>query len=130
MTTPAVDPLWVQSTFDVGGRTIGVAVRRLDATVAARLAASLAWHTVNLLDGVYAGDGDEWPATLRHILCHHVTLTMDEQAVKDLDDVNVSSAVCAGAVAAFIKANGLNGSISRELATYLRSDAATATLTH
>jgi hypothetical protein len=125
-----LDQVWVESTFHVGDRRIGVAAQRLDAATAARIAASLAWHSSNLLDGSYTGDGEQWPATLQYILRHHVTLTMDEQVARDLDDLTVSNAVCAGALAAFIKANGLKVSISHQLAMYLRSDGATAALSH
>ena len=121
------DQEWVESSFHVNGRRIGVSVRRLDEGEANRLAASLAWFASGILRADHSAG---WPATMQYIFHNYIALTMEEQAVKDLDQGPVSTAVCAGALTAFIRANRLDASISRHFAPYLQRDDAVEAFIH
>ena len=122
------DQEWVESSFHVNGRRIGVSVRRLDEAEANRLGASLAWFASGILSAERVDSG--WPATMQYIFHNYIALTMEEQAVKDLDQGPVSTAVCAGALTAFIRANRLDASISRHFAPYLQRDDAVEAFIH
>ena len=124
------DQEWVESSFHVNGRRIGVSVRRLDEGEANRLAASLAWFASSILSAERADHSVGWPATMQYIFRNYIALTMEEQAVKDLDQGPVSTAVCAGALSAFIRANRLDASITRHIAPYLQRDDAVEAFIH
>lgn len=114
------DQEWVESSFQVNGREIGVSVRRLDEDEANRLAASLAWFGSSVLNAECAPHREGWPAAMQYIFRHYIALTMEEQAVKDLEHETLSTAVCAAALSAFIRINELDASISRHIAPYLQ----------
>jgi hypothetical protein len=99
--------MWVESSFDVKGRRVGVSVKRIDAGEAEQMAAHLAWFARAVDHG--AVDALAWPETLQRILSDYVEMTMDPAMVAELD--TLSTDICAGALGAFIRVNHLDASI-------------------
>ena len=116
------DHEWIESSFRVNGRQVGVSVRRLDQREAERLAASLAWFGSRVLRKDATEEPSGWPATLQYIFNHYIALTMDEREVGALDEVQICTAVCAAALTAFIQANRLDPAIAHHLAPHLGHD--------
>ena len=106
--------VWIESSFTVAGRQIGISVKRIDETEAGRLAAVFAWFGTPPL-AASSGEDSEWPATLQHIFRHYIALTMDEPIVEDLPVTAFTTALCAAALQVFIRINGMKPAIAQQL---------------
>jgi hypothetical protein len=72
-----MDASWIHSGFDLSGRHVHVAVRRLGSDERLRLAAEIAWFA-DALTGCAPATSAGWPDLLDRILTHDVAITCDE----------------------------------------------------
>ena len=75
--TPSTDG-WIQSSFALYGRQVGVSVRRLRDDERRRVAAQIAWFAGGIVDGANPS-AMRWPAFLQDILANDVAITLDEE---------------------------------------------------
>jgi hypothetical protein len=95
---------WIECSFDLDGRHVGVSVRRLDDDERRRMAAEIAWFAQGVLSSLEL-KAMEWPAFLQRILLHDVSITVDEEGL-DLIAGFWDRALCR-VFEAFVLANGL-----------------------
>jgi hypothetical protein len=69
---------WIQRSFDLHGRRVGVLVRRLPDDERRRVAAQIAWFADGIIDGADPS-AMHWPAFLQDILANDVAITLDEE---------------------------------------------------
>ncbi len=77
---------WTECSFDVEGRHVGVAVRRLDHDERQRMAAEIAWFAEGLLTPGVELSNTGWPAFLSEVLSRCVAITLDEDRLEHADD--------------------------------------------
>jgi len=97
---------WVESSFEVDGRRIGVLVKRVGDDEARRLAANLAWFVDAALMPDANLDESGWPQLLQRIMGEYVALTVDQSTGAQLE--RLWTRLCGGALKAFVQVNGLD----------------------
>ena len=83
---PNAADTWTECSFDVEGRHVGVAVKRLDPDERQRMAAEIAWFAEGLLTPGVELNNTGWPALLSEVLSRCVSITLDEDRLENADD--------------------------------------------
>jgi hypothetical protein len=108
-----MDTSWIECAFDVAGRRVTVAVRRLGADERQRVAAEIAWFA----DGLVAPDrflrAAGWSELLERILTRDVAITLSEEAWPQ--SALVWDELVCRAFEVFVTANYLDALIRRHL---------------
>jgi len=107
-----MEACWIECAFDLSGRQVHIAVRRLGLDERLRIAAEIAWYA----DALTAADAVRpagWPALLDRILTNDVAITCDEDVWAG--SRHVQDEIVCRAFQAFVAANQLGPGITRHL---------------
>jgi hypothetical protein len=103
---------WIECSFDVDGRQVGVSVRRLDDDERRRIAAEIAWFVQGILSRTELKAMD-WSAFLQRILSNDVSITVDEDGLDSI--TGFWDRVLCRVFETFVLANGLDPAVRMHL---------------
>jgi hypothetical protein len=105
--------MWIESSFDVGGRRVGVSIKRLDGRDGDRLSAEMAWFAQGLLTPGVDLEAIGWPAFLQQLLSEYVAITVDDDTLEKLETL-WTQVVCR-ALETFMHVNRLDPALKQYL---------------
>lgn len=113
-----VKPGWIESSFDLEGRRIGITVKRIPRDEAERLAATIAWFAHALTTPGHRDGASTWPALLQAVFKHDITMSMDPAVAEELKEPGFADVLCTAALREFIRLNEMSESIDRHLTVW------------
>ena len=114
--------MWVESSLQIGDRPVGLQIELLDEDSKERVAAVLAWLTLEAVRNQSSADGIAWHEYVGEVMERHVAFFVQGQDADAFDVMWWNEAV-GYAFLEFVGQNALAGRVNRHLTT-LRSMAA------